>query len=168
MCIIRSFVYVLEGIGGDKSNAKIIMLREILKVNYLYCHKLVSDPVVIKGMCKDYKVTFKTNIYQVPGNECVCILGNCTRLLKNLFMKQLTVQVILVALRALDVQFPYAFRSIWYMVTYLSLTSIMKSWNGGSVLTWKVHGKFNFCNLKSSKYIRGAPFLKEPYKLEFF
>lgn len=59
-------------------------------------------------MCKDYKVTFKTSIYQVPGNECICIKDTWElHMTFSLSVYQiLDLLASLVALKALGVQSP--------------------------------------------------------------
>lgn len=93
---------------------------------------MLSNPAVKKGMCKDYKVTFKTSIYQVPGNECICIKHTWelhTPFSLSVY-QVLGLFASLVELKALGVQSPYALKKIRYMVVHLPLTSIEKSWNG--------------------------------------
>lgn len=73
---------------------------------------MLSNPAVKKGMCKDYKVTFKTSIYQVPGNECIYIKDTWelhTPFSLSVY-QALVLFASLVALKALGVQSPYALK----------------------------------------------------------
>lgn len=55
----------------------------------------------------------------------------------------------MVALGTLGVQFlKFSFKDVM-RGPHLPLTGFMKNWNWGSVLMWKVDGKFNSCDRKS-------------------